>query len=394
MNNPPPSNIAGGPPPLSSTLWGKLLIGCLVLAGLAVLVVIILFAAGSYWFLSPGKQQAVEKAVSPASQGVVHIVEPDQDPGIRVLVTRFVYAAQRAGQARDRKELPPSLRWVEGFQRQQAAQSSANAGAMLSWWLPREAVVSFEPIPGEGGTQTLFVANFRRMVRPVRMLLEAVARDDRKVKRRAHGGEELLVFPSGATVSFAGGTLLWASDPRVVEAALDRLAGPAREPPAGPILPPDPEGKWDAAGTATAPAAIGKVLAAVSLDRGEEDPLRRAKALTFGLDVATADEIAAELTFSFASAAAAEAAEEELRGRLEVLGIRNAARHLTFTYEAERSGEGLVATLRAGGIEEALERWVAGLEESGAAPPSAAPEDGEVPPEVEQQPAEEEGREP
>jgi hypothetical protein len=363
---------------------------------------------GVFWVVSPGKQRPVAAAVGEGSLGVVRFSDLAGDPGVRALAADLFVEAMEAEDARRRQELPPSMRWIEGFQRAQRGQAAGGAKTTLGWFLPREAVLSFEPGQEGAPASPLLAANFRGFVRPVRWMIEAMAKEEPRVTRVGSGGQEMLVFPDGPAVAFVGGTLVVSSDSGALLPALDRLGrSPGRTP--SPLLAElEALGSWDVAGILDDPVAAQTVLRLlVALEPatpeeeagGEEAPtgeeafvveeasgageaatgveavtgsepaprrapgwaLWEARRLSFGLDVETADRVSAELLVGYEGPGLAAEAVPGLAAWLDRLREGTAQRGMELTGEVQARGAAARMVLDLAGVERAIEAMMARL---------------------------------
>src|SRR5262245_9503393 len=187
----PPSTMApGAPAPLPRPPWMRLLIGCAIAGGLAIVAGIAALLIGMYWLTSAGKQYPTAAVASPRTQGVIQVADLTTDPGAVALLSAFFRRVQEASQS----EGPQMPAWIRNLQAQQARQG-------VSQGLPREATVSLEP-DEEGTPRILLAANLRGFVQPIRMAVTQGAKGDKKTRISEHGGHEVLDFSGGTSVCF------------------------------------------------------------------------------------------------------------------------------------------------------------------------------------------------
>lgn len=371
------------PEPKPDKRWLKPLLACSIGCGALVLLLVLAAGAGFWWLISPGDQRETRGIAGGGSAGVIHF-DLRGDPGVRELAAKAVLEIQRAGEAARSAETPEAVRWLEELGRQQ----QGGAGG-ITMWIPREATIAFEPVPG-GESDLVVAVNLAAFPRLIREVVERAAGGSGE--RREHRGHRYELLAGDRSLGFAGSTLLYASTPEAMERALDRLEdGPEPGPMAARLAAPggdrwdvqgelvdhdgglgdalagalatiagDPEAEadglaaedldwpeWDAlpdgAETAAVEAAPVEAEAPVEVEapvEAEAPPAGAPPAVeraSFGLDVVTADRLTGEIEIDCASA---EDAREWL-ARLE-----GAARRL----ESQR-GRGVLAAAVAGGVE-------------------------------------------
>ena len=413
---PPPT----GPPQPGASPWLKLLLGCAVGCAVVGALVFLAVGGGMWWLVSPGEQVATEGVAGGESQAVVHFGGLNDDPGTRALLDRAVVAMQRAADRQRAEEMPDAVRWLEQLGR---AQSGGATG--LGMWIPRDVTVTVEQ--GEDGESVVLVAlNLAAFPRMIRMMVRQIARaeDEGGPVRKRYRGYDIDVFPDSPALAFAGSTLLVASRPEAVRRAIDRLEDGPEPGAMAALLPADGAGRWDVhgavrdhdgtlgtrfaealpgarpaadaesapevpeapepapggGGAGSAPGAVRVLEApapvpghgtdpgsAADEAAGTATPAPPVERLTFGVDVVTADRIAAEIRLDCAS----EAGAREWLGRLE-----ESLRHL----ETEH-GRGALSSRISGTVESARLRAEIELTGVDAWIESAAAEWMEEPPE-------------
>lgn len=407
MTSPPPSPPASAPPAKAGP-WLKALLGCAIGCGALALLAVLAAGAGFWWLVSPGEQVATEGIAGGESLAVVHFAGLNDDPGVRELLTGAWWEMQRAADRRRAEESPEALRWLEEMGRAQSNPSG------LAMWIPRELTVAVER-GADGAPAYLVAVNLASFPRLIRTLVRQVARSaEGEVARERHRGYEIEVLGPGGALSFAGSTLLFASEPELMRRALDRLEdGP--EPGSMTALAAAGTGddRWDvrgalldldgglgdllagllppaadpSPGAGAAPGAVRRPIleaperpAGFEADAGAggagaagppnvaaEPPPPSAERATFGVDVVTGDRIEAELRLDCASAADA----REWLARLDQAARRLESGHGALAARVDGTVEG--AQLRAaieltgvaGWLESAIAAWMAETADGG-----------------------------
>jgi hypothetical protein len=344
-------------PPVAarSPAWMRILLGCAVAFGVVLLVAFGLFAYGFYWFFSPGRQMPAAAVVGPDSVGAIRVDDASRDPGMQALLGKFLAEMQRM-QSRS-SPLPSGLEWIREWR-------SAQARGGVEAWLPREAMVSLEPAPGEEEAHLVAALNMRRLVRPIGFGLRWAMGHDPSVTSTSYKGYPLLVPPKGPVFCFADGTIVMGSRREAVTGALDRLDRPMRP---GPSLADQLQGfagHWDVYGTlARGREAQGFMTALVETAQGPEGddkanaPLLAVEGVTFALDVRTEDETRYFLRARFPSGPAAGAALPAFQGLVDQAAGRARSRGLELQATIGAEGPEVVVQGGLSGISAAIERW-------------------------------------
>ena len=326
--------------------WTRILIGCALAFGVALLIGFALAVYGVYWAVSPGRQVPTMGVVGPDSVGAVRLDRASTDPGMQDLVQEVMMAIHRAQLEAQRDTLPPFL---EGLRRWQLAQPSGGFGM----WLPAEATLSLEPRGDDDEPGYVIAVNFRHFVRPVRTMIERSLAGEPGTRVVVHRDSRILVQRGGSAVGFAGGTLLFADRAARLTAMLDRMAVAGGSPPPPPALR-DLSGRWDLIGALDRPEEARTFAAIAAV---EDVPLGLTR-VRFGLDVETADAARGVADFEFESADAARSAEPVLTASLVERGER-AQREwdLDLSHRHRLEGRRVHLEVNLSGLRGAIGRW-------------------------------------
>ena len=334
--------------PVPRPPWVRLLVGCAIAGGLALLAGLAAVLFGMYWLTSPGRQYATAAVAGPQTQGVVRVGDLTADPGARALLTAFFRRIQEASQAQG----PQMPAWIRNLQAQQARQG-------IGQWLPREATLSLEP-DAEGIGRFVLAANMRGFVQPIRMAVTQAAKGDKTTRITPHGEHEILTFGSHTSVCFMDGTLVVSFLPGAMTAALERLASTT---PTSPVPDQTLPGKWDVQGWLARESAVGALLGLASRDEEDAELLGPApdglRELRFGLDVETAERAKASAEVAFESAEAAARGREWLSTVMAALCGRMESSGLTTTRDESVDGGRIRYDLTLTGIDAAIEHTIA-----------------------------------
>lgn len=342
------------PPPRRSP-WGKVLIGCAIVGGLAILVGLAVGAFGLYWLTSAGRHYPTAAVASERSQGIVRVGDLAGDAGARALLTRLFTRIQEAG---DGPQLP---QWMRNMQAYQARQG-------ISQWLPREATLSMEPDP-EGVPRIVLAANMKGFVKPMRLAVTQAVKGDRKASITHHGGHEVLNFGAETSLCFMEGTLVVSYHPSQMDPALDRLAAasPAPTSPASPDARAFP-GRWDLSGwlgqeTGTG-VLVGLLASPDNTFSSAAPPLQGLRDVRFGIDIESEDDarVAAEVAFDDADSAAG--AQPWLDRGLADLRTRMEPSGLSATTTDTVDGDRVRFELKVHGLQAAFDRLIRAQEEN------------------------------
>jgi hypothetical protein len=368
---PPPTGARA--PKAGIPTWLKIAMGCGGLILLAGLVFVIAACAGVYWMLFPGPQIPTVLVVGPASVGVVDSGDLAADAGAQALLGRFFTEMQKAGD--EATGLPPFLRSMRQLQQAQASQA-------IGQWLPSAATVSFEP--GEdGASHAIAAVNFKMYVRPIRAMIERSSSNDRNVKRIQYRNETILSFGSGASICFAGGTLLYSDGVERIRAVLDRAAYAKGTVPSIPSSLAGPPGPWDARGTLNDPTHAVALLALLLSFAQPDSPkaptppaeaasaeavpaVGAATALTsagFGIDAQSGNRIRALLVLGYPDARQAAAAAAALEPTLGQARERAQAAGMVLATAARVQDRSVNVELQADAIGTAISDWATRLKE-------------------------------
>ena len=315
----------------------KAAIGCAVGCGALAVVAVLAAAAGAWWFVRPGEQRRTAAVASASANGAFHVGDLGADEGMVALLDRLILETQRQQQG----DLPP---WLASMQRASAAGSSPSTGFRLL--LPREATVSLEP-SADGGTEAVVVAfNPRGMTRLLALALKGEGVD---------------------------GTFVFASEEAALRDAVDRLeAGVAATTAGAPADLGRPVRPWDVTGAVSnADGGVDRLL----WDAGEAPPgMRRA---SFGVDLATGDQVAGRVVADCDSPAAAEGVLRALHAKLAEEARDLAARDLELRAAFRTEEARAILDWEVHGLDAAVTRWV-----EDNMNPAGAPADVEPPPEA------------
>ncbi len=325
-------------------LWGRLLIGCAVVGGLAILGGIAAFLFGLYWLTSAGRHYPTAAVASPQSQGVVRVGDLAGDAGTRALLARLFARVQEAGEREGQPRMPE---WFRNLQAYQARQG-------ISQWLPREATMSMEP-DAEGAPRIVLAANMRGFVRPIRMAITQAMKGDKKSTVTPHGGHEVLNFGSETSLCFMDGTLVVSYHPAVMTPALDRLAVASPSPAADARALP---GRWDVSGWLDGETGAGVLIGLLaSSEHGfssEDPPLTGLRDVRFGIDIKSEDDAHVTTEVAFDDAASASHAQPWLARGVADLRERMRPSGLSATSTDTVDGDRVRVELELSGLETAF----------------------------------------
>lgn len=360
-SNPPPTLPA---PKKPKSTGAKIFIGCLIVLFVLGLIFVGLMVAGGLWFFSPGKQVEPARLVAPEAETVIRFDGLSGDTGFKALASRFVMAAQAAEERNQENQLPENLRWLEGFRQMQNAQGAANIGNALDMYLPKQAVLAFEPGEDGASAEPLFIANFQRFVRPVRFFVEKIVADSPDSTTETYRGRKILDLDRGPAMVFEGGTFLLAGEAATLKRALDRLDQPAA--PHVLLSQLDETGgtvgrEWDVAGVSSSPQTSLAALSMVGFEAFGEDganPFAELRNLRWAVDAVSGDEVGAELSFDYGSPEAAVAALAGLESRWAGVAARAAERGLALAAATSQEGPRLTTRLELTGLANAITAWM------------------------------------
>jgi hypothetical protein len=342
MSTPSPAPVAARTAPSTST---RILIGCAVALGLALLVAGGLAAWGFYWMVTPGRQVPTLVAVAPGSTGVVRCGNLAGDAGVRAFLATFIGETQKGNQA------GPMPEWMRGFMGPMHAES-------LRQWLPTEGTLSFEQDPADGQVHPVAALNFSTHVRLARLMLENMARDPEVATSVQHRGETILAFNKGPALSFVGGTLLLSDTVERLRPAIDRALDTAAPSPAVPPDLRDLEGTWDAHGAVTG-AEAAQSVGVLMMEPIEDETVAAPSAARFGVDFQTKDALRGFLELSYADADEAAAALDAVTIALDQRTRRLQATGAQVRATPRQDGARIVVDLESAGLAAALGRSVA-----------------------------------
>lgn len=342
--------------PKTRSALEKLLIGCALGCGVLIVVGLMVGSFGAYWFFSPGEQVATGQIVGEDSVALVRLNELATDPGTQALLTTFLRALDKVNRRQQEQILPESMRWLTRFQRSSKASD-------FNRFIPREATLVVEMPEGATDPAVVVAVNFRTMVRPVKAMFALIGRSEGREdfhSRYRDYDVYRLSQDDDAFVSFVGSTLLFASAEPTLRTAIDRIEGVI--PSGAERLTRDvPEGTWDAAGVVANEQGAAVDVIRKLLDDEDLEPPGGDEAdldLRFGLDIVTADEIAAQIYLDCEDEAQAKAWLEILEGHFEALKEHASDMGLTLEVEAAVRERRIVAELRLTGIEAAIESTI------------------------------------
>lgn len=395
----PGSSLAPPPPPIGpgraaaptlgghakpSSPWWKVLAGCAIGCGVVGVAVVAFLIWGAWWVVSPGAQVSTDLVITPEAVAVVHLAGDERAHGLTRLLGAVMGEHNRRQRQAAARELPDSLRWLERLGTAQDAQTADAIGM----WIPSEATLAVLPAP-DGRRHLALAANFRGFVRPIRAIITSAARGEGgHGSVYTHAGHEVTRFSNGSALSFAGGTLLWADQAELVEAALDRVEAETEA--AGPAFLPEGAYQRLTAGHVLVGAADNRTghLTALARDSilaraedadedGPEPPaeapepppnpllalVERLEATTFAVAIPSADRADVTLTGVALDTAAAEAWRAALAERLGGLRERAAAEGLEVEPVLGVAGRDVTLVLRISGLRSLIDAWA---EESAA----------------------------
>ena len=295
--------------------------------------------------------------IGPESTGAVRLERPGSDPGVRALTFKLFREIQKQA---DRGRQPPDfLRVLQGWQQAQAAEG-------LAQWLPDDATLSLERIAGEEVPHIVLAVNFRRFVRPARLMVEKLASQDPGVARLRHGAHEIIRFKQGVSLCFAGGTVLVSDRIELLRAVLDRLDGSLKQTTPLRSAVGGLAGSWDLYGVMErAGEAQFVALALLDTPTGEPAPdeatmlvFQALEKARFGVDVVSASELKGFLALTYADAEAAGQAEGGLKRRLEALAERAAEIGMRLEHRTSLMGAELRTEVELAGLDTLVEYWV------------------------------------
>jgi hypothetical protein len=340
--------------PPRRSMWGRVLIGCAIVGGLAILAGIAAVAFGLYWLTSAGRHYPTAAVASPQSQGIVRVGDLAGDAGARALLTRLFTRMQEAGRG-DAPELP---QWLRNMQAYQARQG-------ISQWLPREATLSMEP-DAEGVPRIVLAANMRGFVRPIRLAITQAMKGDRKSTITHHGAHEVLNFGTDTSLCFMDGTLVVSYHPSTMVPALERLAAASPSPssPDARALP----GSWDLSGwldeeTGTG-VLVGLFASPDNTFSSADPPLRGLQNVRFGIDIESENDARVTAEVAFPDAESAAGAQPWLARGLADLRTRMQPSGLSATATDAVDGDRVRFELKVSGLQAAFEQLLRAQEET------------------------------
>lgn len=364
----------------------KVLIGCAIGCGAAIVIAVVAVALGTVWIFAPGEQIATARIAGEDSLGVIRLDELAGDPGTQALLTRVLTRFDEINRERQREDLPPSLRWLSDLQDQQSNQAQG-----LNLLIPKEMTLTLESAAaesaGDGEDVDLVVAaNPRTMVRLFKGMFGLIGRLEEGERRIAHRyrGHAVYELEDDAVIAFVRSTFLFATSAGALERAIDRVAtdriesasDPAGESARG-YLRAIPPGEWDVEGALGSDAGLVEgILRWLSADveddggataAGVEELLERAGAdlhLGFGLDVASADEVSGRTVLECGDPGAAAEWHRALGERFEALRARAAETGLELETDARVDGSRVVTELRLTGIEALIDEIASAMVEA------------------------------
>jgi hypothetical protein len=378
--HPAPILPSSGPRATPSPWW-KVLAGCAIGCGVVGLVVVAFLIWGAWWVVSPGSQVSTEVALVPEAVAVVHFAGDERAQGLAELLGALLTESNRRQSKAAFDTMPESWRWIEKLGTSQDRQA---AGA-LGMWIPSEATLAV--VSGQDAKRhVLLAANLKGFVRPIRALIASSARREHKARTvTTHAGQELTVFSESSALSFAGGTLLWSDDPRLIEEALDRAHD--KLPPRSPSFLPE---------SAYAELKNGRVLVAAATNRtgflstlgtfasvsgasdgpnpdetaGElpaeapeprENPLvplvQGLEQATLAVTMPTRDRAEIELVLAPAAAAALQAWQTLLNERFEAARVAAGAHDVQLAHDLRVEGGRVIAGVRLSGLTNLVREW-------------------------------------
>ena len=212
----PPRSARGRPPGGRVPVWLQALLivgfGCGTFLALGLLVVVAL----ALWFLRPGSQVPTAAIAAPDSVGLVRVEPLAEDPGVAGALKRL---AREIGAVQEERALQ---RHPERRRRWGEAQGPPTFLATM--WLPRDATLVFERLPGDDELHVVFAANFRWFVRPASAFTRVLAEDDSEFRKVRHAGHTLLRNRHGdEAFAFADSTFLVSDHVELLKLAINRL---------------------------------------------------------------------------------------------------------------------------------------------------------------------------
>ncbi len=351
----------------------KVLIGCGIGCAGLILVVVLGATFGGMWFFTPGKQIATDVIADDTSLGVVRLHELAEDPGTQELLTRLLERINEVDREQQRENLPPSLRWISDLQNQQADVSG------LNMMIPKEMTIAFEPAENGSDPDFVVAANPRVMVRMVKTMLSLVSRSEGGSEIRSdYRDHAAYALEDDAHIAFASSTVLFASSRRALERAIDRVEASeaASGDPAAKVgvSARIPEGDWDIEGALSNEA--GLVTSLLDDLKSSDDPEDRAAMdalgddlgdsliagagedlrLSFGFDVASADEVTGRVVLECDDRQTAERWRSLLEQRYQERRDEAANRGLEIDLELHTVGDRVVSEWRLLGVETLIAR--------------------------------------
>jgi len=358
-NPPPPAPAPPAPAPAqkSSPGWLKWLIGCGIGCGVIVVIIIGLAVAGMWWLSSPGEQIETEAVIADESVAIMHFDGEDLS-GFSDMANHFFDEFQEQQSRVRQSELPEELRWIERLQSMQ----QRDAAAEMAVFLPYEMTFTIGDSPS-GSDEISFIgaANFRQFVRPVRMMLNNAAQDSSTFK-----GHKILHIGDRETLCFYEGTVILASDIRIMEQTLDRIDNGAYSPEQAPEALSGYDslrGTWPVFGLLENQDRLLIRIAdhdpdwfdGLGSSESERDQLlTQVRRITFGLTATSEDALRCELVLDLQDSAATDHFRGYLGERLEQFRDKLLRSGLELDYTMNPDGNRLVTTAEITGMAQAI----------------------------------------
>ncbi|MCP3960004.1 MAG: hypothetical protein GY719_19340 [bacterium] len=334
--------------------FDKVLIGCGIGCAGLILVSVLGLAFGTMWLFTPGEQLATDVIVNEESLGVIRMHELAEDPGTQELLTQVLLRVDEANRKRQREELPESMRWLSDLQ---GGQSNP---AGLNMLIPKEMTIAYEESEDGDGVDYVVALNPRTMVRMFKSMFSLMSSaDDTEEVRADYRGHDVYRFEENAHLGFVDSTVVFASSRRAMERAVDRIeVGDVT--PAQTLTSSIPEGEWDVEGTVGNETGLLDALLEGDAEIGEDGKSPEAPvadedlAMSFGLDVVSADQITGLTVLVCEDRAAAERWLPVIEERYRTMAEKATEKGLRIETETRAEQNRVVTQVRLQGVEQML----------------------------------------